>query len=286
MESNDKTKVIAREIQRAKRQINDIRAGHGHVARRITQNELVQCTVSLRELEVLRRRHYRVRVIQSFPVIRETQDSVRETEIIFLIELTRKVLRALLDMRNRSRLAARSVSSGGGGGGENKPPQRIFHPFIDEAKMADCILSIKDGYFHEQKECTISHKEHCSIYDFFILAHFYFCYIGILDKTVSKLAYCNYLNHYVFADNNIVNVRSYNNYDNLPTYKSFAELLDKMDNIRFDYRLELPRPAEEIFLMAPFQDVGWRFHFSPYFDTLRVEQIKVQNFKLQGVTYK
>lgn len=218
-----------------------------------------------------------VRVIGRTDDSQTIKDSVQERDVVYVLELADKMQRSLRDIRNESRKESRT--NGGGGGGGGTPPTRIFHRLVDEDKMSDCILHIKDSYFHAEKECDICEKN-CTIYDFFMLVHYYFCYIGIMSEDISQLAFCTYLNKRVFGGNDIVNVRSFNNYTQKDKYKSFAKLLSDNKDIRFDNRPQQPRPNTESFLLAPFQEIGWKFQHSSYFKELKAEQERVQNFVL------
>jgi hypothetical protein len=207
---------------------------------------------------------------------KDVQDSVKERDVVYVLEMTDKIRRTLKDIRNDSRKESRHNGGGGGGG---TPPSGIFHRLVDENKMSDCILHIKDSFFHDEKECEICKKK-CNLYDFFILVHFYFNYIGILEENTSQLAFCTYLNKKVFGGNDTVNVRSYNNYTKMDVYKNFARLLSTKKDIRFDSRPQLSQSKPENFLLAPFQKIGWKFQHSTYFDELRREKNKVQGFVL------
>ena len=232
---------------------------------------------SRKDIEKLKKGLYQVRVVERSGGSHTIEDSVQERDVVYVLELADKMQRSLRDIRNESRKESRT--NGGGGGGGGTPPIRVFHRLVDEDKMSDCILHIKDGYFHAEKECEICEKK-CTIYDFFMLAHFYFCYIGIMDNDVSQSAFCSYLNKRVFGGNDIVNVRNFNIYTKKDSYKNFANLLSENKDIKFDNRPQLPRPQTENFLLAPFQELGWKFQHSPYFKELKREKERVQSFVL------
>lgn len=235
---------------------------------------------SRKAIEKIKSRSYQIRVVKmlersdgSHTIV----DSVRERDVVYVLELADKMQRSLRDIRDESRRESRTY--GGGGGGGEPPIERIFHRLVDEDKMADCILRIKEGFFHAEKECVICDKN-CTVYDFFMLAYFYFCYIGIMDKHINQSAYCRYLNKKVFGGVDTVNVRNFNNYTKMDAYVNFDGLLSDNKNIRFDSRPQLPQPKTEHFLLAPFQELGWKFQHSPYFTELKREQKRVQDFVL------
>lgn len=251
--------------------------GAGDIPSGTTVKTYVPRGDSGKDIVKFRKGLYQVRVIGQTDDSHTVKDSVQERDVVYVLELADKMQRSLRDIRNESRRESRT--NGGGGGGGGTPPTRIFHRLVDEDKMSDCILHIKDSYFHAEKECDICEKN-CTIYDFFMLVHYYFCYIGIMSEDISQLAFCTYLNKRVFGGNDIVNVRSFNNYTQKDKYKSFAKLLSENKDIRFDNRPQLPRPNTESFLLAPFQEIGWKFQHSSYFKELKAEQERVQNFVL------
>ncbi len=267
-------KESAKAAKKVKRLAGGLKQRRGITQSGTMSKPEVTCLVSGKELERLRSRNYQFRVIGRADGIEIVRDGVKEHDVAYLIEISDTLLRKLKTMRDDSRKESRT--NGGGGGGT--PPSRIFHRLVDEDKMSDCILRIKDAFFHEEKECTICQKEECNLYDFFILVRFYFCYIGILDKKISQLAFCRYLNENVFGGNDIVKVRNFNNYAKIPTYMSFEGFLSDNKEIRFDSRPQLPRPVTETFLLAPFQEIGWKFQHSQYFKELRKEKETVQAF--------
>lgn len=218
--------------------------------------------------------HWKLVPVQPETGAQNVEDAVKEGDVVYVLQLVDKLNTTLKDIREDSRKESRTH---GGGGGNT--PGNIFHRLIDEDKMSDCILHIKDSFFNAGKECEICAVKF-NLYDFFMFVHLYFCYIGIMDKAISQLAYCTYLNKKVFGGNNIVNVRNFNIYSQKDVYKNFADLLTDKKDIRFNSRPQMPRSATENFLLAPFQEIGWKFQHSDYFDELRREIKKVQAFVL------
>ena len=262
-------------VKKVKRLKNGFKRRQGNTPSGTIPKTVTRCFVSSKEMEELRKRQCQVRVIGLFRG-QKVKDVVKERDVIYVLEMTDKLRRALKDIHNDSRKESRT---GGGGGGGGNPPSRIFHRLVDENKMSDCILHIKESFFHDEKECNICKKK-CNLYDFFMLVNFYFIYIGILEKDTSQLAFCKYLNKKVFGGNDIVNVRSFNNYTKMEAYKNFAKLLSDKKDIRFDSRPQMSQAKPENFLLAPFQEIGWKFQHSDYFDELRREKNKVQEFVL------
>ena len=277
---SEKVKTLEQEEarQKAKRTTQSLKRAHGIGTFITASGAFVRCIVSSAEMEELKKRHFRIKIICRITGVNGIQNPVKESDIGYVIETQRQALRVLMNMRANCRKTSRT-DNGGGGGGET-PPSRIFHRLVDEDKMADCILDIKEKLFHENKECEIFGKK-CNIYDFFTLTHFYFKYIGIMDEEISQLAFCKYVNTKVFGGNNTVNVRNFNNYANMDAYKNFDKLLSHNKDLRFDNHPQSSKSETGNFLMAPFQEVGWKFQHSNYFRELKREQIRVQGFILQ-----
>ena len=209
---------------------------------------------------------------EEIPII----EDVRERDVIYVLDLMEKAHRTMKDIRDENR--RESKKKGGGGGGDNPPYSGIFHRLIDEDKMANCIQHIVDNLFHGEKECEIC-KVSLNLYDFCLLMFFYFEYIHILKKT-TQLAFCTYLRNKVYGGHDKVNVRNFNIYAKKDAYTNFHNLLKNKKDITFSSRPVLPRPKTEHYLLAPFQEIGWKFHYSPYFDELRHERETVDSFAI------
>ena len=224
----------------------------------------------------IKRGLYQVRVIGRTKESEVVKDIVKEGDVVYVMDLMDKVQMTMKDIRNEARKESRA--NGGGGGGGSTPGTRIFNRLVDEDKLADCIIQIVNKLFHGEKECEIC-KIGFNVYEFFLLTHYYFDYIKILEKK-TQLAFCEYLNNKVFAGKNKVGVRNFNNYVKKDVYTNFEELLKNNKNIKFDSRPELPRPKTENRLLAPFQEIGWKFQHSDYFDKLRRQKEIVASFKI------
>ena len=218
---------------------------------------------------------YQVKVI-GMPSGRQTIQDISESEIVVALEMSQIVQNTLRDIRAEGR--KKIIFSGGGGGGGTYT-SRIFHRLVDEHKLGDCIILVMRHFFQGEKECKICNVE-LNLYDFFLLVQFYFKYIHILEND-KQLPFCDFLKTWVFAGNDNVNVRNFNIYANKDAYINFARLLttDKiLESISFDRRPTLPREKMENYLLAPFQEIGWKFQHSDYFAELREEIKKVNQF--------
>ena len=234
----------------------------------------VRCILSRKEIEEIPKDRFQVRIIRKVGNSRISNNS-REQRDAYVIELLEKAHHAMRQSRDDSRKEARN---NGGGGGDNPPQSSIFHRLIDKDLMSDCILEITGKIFHGEKECQICQKTF-NKYEFYLLMQYYFDYIHIL-KNKNRLPFCQYLNDKVFAGKETGFVRSFNNYAKKDVFVRFKKFLEVNKNIRFDNVQETrPASAEEI-LLAPFQKIGWHFHFSNYFDTLRIQQKEVESFIL------
>ena len=213
----------------------------------------VRCILSRKEIEEIPKDRFQVRIIRKVGNSRISNNS-REQRDAYVIELLEKAHHAMRQSRDDSRKEARN---NGGGGGDNPPHSGIFHRLIDEDLMSDCILEITEKIFHGEKECQICQKTF-NKYEFYLLMQYY----------------------KVFAGKETGFVRSFNNYAQKDVFVRFKKFLEVNKNIRFDNVQETrPTSAEEI-LLAPFQKIGWHFHFSNYFDTLRIQQKEVESFIL------
>ena len=217
--------------------------------------------------------------------IKDVEDSIKEKDVAEVNEYLAKVQQKVKDMLLETRKDGRNgrngnggSGGGGGGGGETPPESGIFNRLIDEDKLADSILNIVNKEFHGKEECEICEIK-LNIYDFFLLTHYYFKYIHILERT-SQLAYCDYLNNKVFAGMHKVVTKSFNLYSKKGKYTNFVKLLEEKKDITFNSRPKLPRPKEENFLLAPFQEIGWKFQHSDYFGELRRQQKIVESFNI------
>ena len=223
-----------------------------------------------------KRRYSRLHTVGMIARTGEFQDIVRQKDLTDVIEKMQKVQLKMNDILLESRKESRT--GGGGGGGGTPPNSNIFNRLVDEKRLADSILEIVNKYFHGAKECEIC-KIKINVYVFFLLMHYYFDYIHILEN--NKLSpFCEYLNQKVFGGNNKIGVRNFNNYAKNKKYTNFGKLLAEETRIKFKNRPKLPRPKTEHYLLAPFQEIGWNFQYSSYFDELRRQKMIVHSFKI------
>ena len=203
-----------------------------------------------------------------------------EKQNAYIIKLANLIYETAKDSRDYDRKRSRD----NGGGGE-PPDSGIFNRLVDEDKLSDCILHIVDTYFHGGEKCKICEVE-LNLCDFCLLMYYYFEFINILENT-SQQPYCTYLKNKVFSGEDRVNVRSFNNYSKKDIYKSFHKILkdkEKKKYISFLNRPQIPLTKEEKILypektlLAPFQEIGWKFQYSPYFNELRDQKEKVISF--------
>ena len=234
--------------------------------------------VTRQEIEKWLGRSYRIKKVIKRPKDGDgVRDDVKEGDVVYVMELVRKVNRTLKDMRVDSRRQTRRGNSGGGGGGT---PQNsgIFYRIVDEDKLADEIIATIDKYFHDKEKCEIC-KVELNLYEFCLLMHEYFNYIKILRKD-SQLSYCNYLKNKVFGGKDKVNVRNFNYYVNNDAFTNFKDVIKTANDVSFDFRPELPRPKTENYLLAPFQEIGWNFQKSDYYKELRREVNQANKFNI------
>ena len=221
---------------------------------------------------------YHVKV-KAVPSGRQNVQDISEGEVVYAIELTEKIQRTLRDIRADGRKMIRISGGNGGGGGGGTTTSRIFHRLVDADKLADSIIDVMRYFFQGEKECKICNVVF-NLYDFFLLVQFYFIFIHILESDKQR-PFCEYLKDKVFGGKDKVGLRNFNIYANKDAYTNFAELLknDKIkENLRFGSRPTLPREKTENYLLAPFQEIGWKFQHSDYFDDLREEIEKVNKF--------
>lgn len=55
-------------------------------------------------------------------------------------------------------------------GGGDEPPGNLFFAPIDEGKLADCIIGVMRGFFHDEETCNICDKEYNRM-EFCVLMH-------------------------------------------------------------------------------------------------------------------
>lgn len=208
-----------------------------------------------------------------------TPVTASEEEVLVAIGLAKQLEKHLKSFHLGYRHHLRNYN----GGGDDPSHINIFVSPIREDKMADCILSVMDGFFHGENECNIcnnsyNHKEFC------VLMHIYFKYIGIL-KNENRLPYSTFLNNKVFGKKSLFSERTYNTYATKDVFQSLSNELKYMKdklNIEVDFTKHPqlpPKPNENIYKPA-FQEIGWAFHYSDYFTKLREMRENLQAFNI------
>ena len=192
--------------------------------------------------------------------------------MIVMIEMIDKLQKEMTSFRKEMLILNRKRHSGG------LPPCNLFHYPIDEDKMAECILDRVNRFFHGDKTCDILDKEYNRM-EFCVLVHIYFKYIGIL-KNKSCLSYSTYLQNKVFLDKSEFGERTYNTYANKDIFKNLEKELSNT-KVSFKVHPERPKVPDGKFLMRAFQEIGYAFHHSDYFDELRELNKTMQCFDIQ-----
>ena len=234
------------------------------------KNPLVICVATRREIANIPRNQYVVKILRPLRSLYRG-DKMEERLVVMIkhVELLKKEIESLrYDYRIRKR----------NGGGDGLPPSNLFYEPIDEGKMADCILKNVNKFFHDDETCTILDKEYNRM-EFCVLVHIYFKYIGIL-KNKSRLSFSTYLQFWVFAGKSEFGERTYNTYANKDIFKNLEKELSNT-KVSFRFHPEQPKVPDGKFLMRAFQEIGYAFHHSDYFDELRELNKTMQCFDIQ-----
>lgn len=239
----------------------------------------IRCYLTREEMAMIPKSRYKVKVIGKVLRIETVRDDVGEDEMVFAIDMWSKVGRTLKQIRADSRKKSKNKEGGDNGGNGTPPKHSIFNRLVDEKKMADIIIEVIEKYFHDNNTCEVC-KVELSLNEFCLLIHFYFCYVKILENE-SQLSFSTFLKKKVFGGIDKVPVRNLNYYAHQNSYSKLKSILDEnrkkdMKPIRFCSRPELSSRDVEHFLLPPFQEIGWYFQKSPYYDDLRREINKVQ----------
>ena len=231
------------------------------------------------ELAAIPRDRYEVRVIKvRVPKLETGEDGEEELLVAITdsVHLT-KNLKAL-----RMKLRTRLRNHGGG----NPPPSNPFKDPIDQYKMADCIIKVMDGFFHDEDKCTIFDKDY-NKKEFCVMMHIFFKKIQFLKKD-SRLQFSQFVQNDVFAGKSGF-IRTFNTYADKDIYKAFEEQLD-IKKCNFKNR-PVPIPPEKKSsdyhqrmmqdMGLAFQEIGWAFQKSSYFIELKNLKETLNNFVLQ-----
>lgn len=149
----------------------------------------------------------------------------------------------------------------------------IFLPPIEENKMADCILKIKNDFFGCKKTCTLADKT-WNVTDFCLLMFLSFGRMQIL-RNPSRKPFCLFLQEKVFMGDDLLKVKNFNNYANHANYQTLAKELPRLP---FDLSIRPSTNNNSSFLAC--HEIGRAFHKSEYFRSLRTLKKNIDEFVL------
>ena len=176
----------------------------------------------------------------------------------------------------------------GGGGGDAPKSFDIFHAPIDENKMARCIYTVVEGFFHDQETCEICKMEFNRA-KFCALMRIFFLHCNLLKKE-SIHPFGNYLEEKVFGGQSEFVSRTFHTYasDYLDVKIKFMDEV-YMKDFKFSMH-QLPPPSDDELKKKPanhpdllkpaFQKIGKTFQKSNYFIELKALQKTVNSFIL------
>lgn len=230
-------------------------------------NPVVVQRLTRQQIAAIPRDKYAVRVIRHFAYRnrknRKKKGGLQE-ELVVVIKLLDQAQFQLNKIRSKYQDLDTT------GGGDDTPPEfDIFRSPIDEDKMADCILNVKEGFFGCHDTCTIGKKE-CNITDFCLFVHFAFRKMNLLNNYFRK-PFCEYLQTKVLMNDEKLKVKNFNNYANSQAYKKLEK---DLAHERFNLEERLPKHENPLFLAC--HDIARAFHESKYFSQLRTGK---NNFK-------
>ena len=81
----------------------------------------------------------------------------------------------------------------------------------------------------------------------------------------------------VFTNNQQFTVKTFNNFAIAPNYAKEAEGFKSEKKKKIDFST---RPQPNGTLIGAFQEIGWNFHYSKYFDELRELRNNLNNFRI------
>lgn len=151
----------------------------------------------------------------------------------------------------------------------------IFYPPIDENKLSDCIKLIVNRFFGNEDKVKIFNLE-IKVGEFCLLMHCYFRRIKIMKNEALK-PFSDYLEKKVFPEGSKFTARTFNNYANDPNFVKVKD--DFIIPQKFDINFKV-RPEPQRTLLNVFHEIGWNFHYSPYFDELREMRKCIDEFKI------
>lgn len=236
-------------------------------------NPVIRRVLTRREIADIPKDRYVVKMLG--PVKRHhramnRQDKMEE-KIVVVIQLAEQLKKEMKAIRNEYRKKKRKSGSG------FIPSTNLFHAPIDEDKMADCIVKIVDDFFHDDDKCTVFDKTYNRM-EFCVLMHIFFDYIHILNKK-NRLPYSKFLQEKVFTGKSEFGERTYNTYASKDFFEDFKKEI-KDSTISFKNHPIPPKVPDGKFLLRSFQEIGWAFHHSDYFEELRNLNKKIQTFDI------
>ena len=164
-------------------------------------------------------------------------------------------------------------------GGGDEPPGNLFFAPIDEGKLADCIIGVMRGFFHDEETCNICDKEYNRM-EFCVLMHIFFKHINIL-KNPNRLPFSMYLQNQVLVGKEKFSERTYNTYAAKGPFGLLEdELKDNVFEVNFQVHPVPPKVPDGKFLRLAFQEIGHAFLHSDYFNELREFRENLQSFKI------
>ena len=164
-------------------------------------------------------------------------------------------------------------------GGGDEPPGNLFFAPIDEGKLADCIIGVMRGFFHDEETCNICDKEYNRM-EFCVLMHIFFKHINIL-KNPNRLPFSMYLQNQVLVGKEKFGERTFNKYADKKHFKLLKdELKGEVFEVNFQVHPVPPKVPDGKFLRLAFLEIGYAFQHSGYFTELKELRDTMKSFKL------
>ena len=172
----------------------------------------------------------------------------------------------------------RELSRNNGNGDGTPPDEDLFYPPIDEGKLSDCIIEIIFRIFGNNDKGLICGTEY-KLSAFCVLMHYYFLHIGILQTKAQK-PFCDYLEQKVFLgqDKPKFTARTFNNCANKPNYNKIKEDYAGLEPKEISFNTRPSSPSKS--LLDAFQEVGWNFQKSNYFEQLKYLRDQMNTFRI------
>ena len=159
---------------------------------------------------------------------------------------------------------------------DDMPNSDIFYPPIDENEMADCIYKIIGKYFQGNDTGNVCENEY-NLAQFCLLIHYFFRRINLLQND-SRQPFCNYLRVKVFAGEEKFTVKTFNNYANRDEFLNAEPILTNPNQFKTSFMLRPQLKGEPI--KEAFQEIGWAFQHSEYFEELKKQKKNMNQFEI------